>query len=102
MNKCYFDKKRRFIHCGEVERDCIGCDCERIIAKSVVTICQNCGKEIAARYAKHFCNNDCRLEWLRNRLSYDSTADGGFYWGEPIFTEAEYAEVQKLLGVYPK
>ena len=88
MSKCYFDTKQRFIHC-EVERDCIGCDHEKVIAKSITTICQYCGKDIEARYAKRFCNNDCRLDWLRNRLSFDSPV----YWGEPIFTFEEYREV---------
>lgn len=100
MDKCYFDKKQRFIHCEDVERDCIGCAYERVIERSVVTICQWCGKDIVARYLKHFCDNDCRLWWLRNRLSYDNTADGGMYWCDPIFTDAEYKEAQKMLGVY--
>lgn len=99
MKKCYFDKKRCFIHCGDTDRDCIGCDYEKVIARSVVTICQYCGKEIVARYPKSFCNNVCRLEWLRNRLSYDSTAEGGMCWGDPIFTDTEYKEVQKMIGV---
>ncbi|MBA7499247.1 hypothetical protein ES704_01987 [subsurface metagenome] len=98
MNKCHFDKKEIFHRCNDDERDCIGCEFEHIIAKSIVTICQSCGKEIASRYAKHFCNKKCQLEWQTNRMSYDPDLDGGLFWGEPIFTEDGYKLVQRMLG----
>lgn len=106
MDKCYFDKRGIFIDCDRKEKECDGCKYEKVIAQTFSSLCHYCSREITARTYRAFCNKDCRNNWQRDRMSYDSewATGGGLFWTEgdgvcPIFTKEELEEVQiKMLG----